>query len=198
MHVLIVETGKHKGKRLKLPEGEIVVGRDPEAQVRIASNEVSRRHCLLIAEGERLRVRDLGSSNGTFVNGTPIQEDRELQPGDLLVVGPMGFRFPGPATGEAAAPPATAVPRKSVAGKEKDNLSDDDIALWLADGSSEQLSSGDTTVLPAAEGAARPAAQESIVPAKKKVFRTVAEEAADIIRRHKEALAAKNKEERGK
>lgn len=197
MHVLIVETGKHKGKRLKLPEGETVVGRDPEAQVRIASNEVSRRHCLLIAEGERLRVRDLGSSNGTFVNGVPIQSDYELQPGDLLVIGPMGFRFPGPTSAEAV-PPATAVPRKAAAGKEKDNLSDDEIALWLADGSSEQISSGDTAVLPVAEGAARPAAQEPIVPPKKKVFRTVAEEAADIIRRHKEALAAKNKEDRGK
>ncbi len=196
MHVLIVETGKHKGKRLKLPDGETVVGRDPDAQVRIASNEVSRRHCLLIAEGERLKVRDLGSSNGTFVNGTPIQEDYELQPGDLLVIGPMGFRFPGPAAAETTTPPLAASPRKAPREKEKEKLSDDEIALWLADGSSDQISSGDTAVLPVAEGAARPAAQEPIVPAKKKVFRTVAEEAADIIRRHREALAAKNKEER--
>jgi predicted component of type VI protein secretion system len=198
MHVLIVETGKHKGKRLKLPDGETVIGRDPDAQLRIASNEVSRRHCLLIAEGERLKVRDLGSSNGTFVNGTPIEEEYELQPGDLLVIGPMGFRFPGPASAEAATPPLAASPRKSPREKEQEKLSDDEIALWLADGSSDQLSSGDTAVLPVAGGAAHPAAQEPIVPPKKKVFRSVAEEAADIIRRHREALAAKNKEERGK
>lgn len=192
MHVLIIETGKHKGKRLKLPDGDAVIGRDPQAQVRIASNEVSRQHCLLMVRGQRLLVRDLGSSNGTFVNGEPIQADRELQPGDLLVVGPMGFRCHGPAPAEPSAALPAVSPKKPT--DDKDGLSDDEIALLLADGPAEGIADGDTAVISYGDAGPRPGQQEPIKPVKKKVWRSTAEEAADIIARHKAMMSGKNRD----
>ena len=46
--VLIVLSGKHKGKRVRLTEGETVIGRDASVKIRVATHEVSRQHALLI------------------------------------------------------------------------------------------------------------------------------------------------------
>lgn len=182
MHILIVETGKHKGKRLKLPDGESVLGREEEAQIRIASEEVSRTHCVLISSADKLVVRDLGSRNGTFVNGKPITTDVELQPGDLLVVGPMGFRLPAAEPGASDPKP---LPAKKLAKADKGGgLSDDEIQAWLGLGVGDADADADTAVIEAASAAAGPV--PPIPPQPKKVFRSVAEEAADIIRRHQE------------
>lgn len=182
MHALIVETGKHKGKRLKLPDGEAILGRDEEAAIRIASEEVSRTHCAIVSSPGKLVVRDLGSRNGTFVNGKPITGEVVLQPGDLLVVGPMGFRLPAPEA-DAAEPKPAPVKKPGKPGK-GGGLSDDEIQAWLGLGVGDAKGDADTAVMEAS-GSAPPAA-EAIPPQPKKVFRTVAEEAADIIRRHKE------------
>lgn len=181
MLALTVETGKHKGKRLRLPDGENIVGRDEQAQIRIASEEVSRKHCVLTVQGTHLRVRDLGSRNGTFVNGRPITEEVELQPGDHLVIGPMGFQLHAAAAEPAEGKPAPArKPGKSPSQK----LSDDEIAAWLGLGGDEASSTSDTAIINA--GVAEEPAPQIVAPPKK-VFRSTAEEAADIIRRHREA-----------
>ena len=77
------------GTTRDLPEFELpfVIGRDKSAKVRIPAPAVSRNHCELLEDDEELIVRDLGSSNGTYVNGARVTE-RELIPGDLLCVGP--------------------------------------------------------------------------------------------------------------
>lgn len=180
MHCLIVETGKHKGKRMRIPDGESIVGRDEQVGIRIASEEVSRRHCVLISQPERLIVRDLGSSNGTFVNGRPITAETILHPGDHLVIGPMGFRL------QADDAEATeSKPPQKVAKPGSQKLSDDDIASWLALGGGEAASNSDTAVIDTAP-VVEPQPQVVVPP--KKVFRSTAEEAADIIRRHHESL----------
>ncbi len=179
MHVLIVETGKHKGKRLKLPNGEAVLGRDQQAQIRIASEEVSRKHCVIISSVGKILVRDLGSRNGTFVNGKPILADTALRPGDLLVVGPMGFRVP---MADAEVADSKPEPAKKVGKSDKgQGLSDDEIQAWLGLGLDDVKSDTDTAVI---EAVPRSHMAEPIQPHPKRVFRTVAEEAADIIRRH--------------
>lgn len=183
MHLLIVETGKHKGKRLKLPDGESVFGRETGVSVRIASNDVSRRHCQVVSRGKSLVVRDLGSSNGTFVNGVPIQVETSLEPGDVLMVGPMGFRVEG-----SLAPAAARRPAASRGADE--NLSDDDIAVWLAKTADDTVSSGDTTEIPAVT----PPSPEPITPPPRRTFKSTAEEAADIIRRHREAKTSRQDE----
>lgn len=69
-----------------------VIGRDEGVRVRIPKPNVSRRHCeLAVNDDDELVVRDLKSSNGTYVNGERISEERELVPGDLLTVGEVVF-----------------------------------------------------------------------------------------------------------
>jgi pSer/pThr/pTyr-binding forkhead associated (FHA) protein len=63
----------------------IVIGRDPDCDVCIASGQVSGKHCELRADGALWRVLDLGSKNGTQVNGA-IVNDHILNPGDELTL----------------------------------------------------------------------------------------------------------------
>lgn len=67
-----------------------VVGRREDCDLRIPLSDVSRKHCRMILSGEAIKVEDLGSSNGTYVNGERIQQ-AELTPGDTVQVGPVIF-----------------------------------------------------------------------------------------------------------
>ena len=67
-----------------------VVGRREDCDLRIPLSDVSRKHCRIVRDGDALRLEDLGSSNGTYLNGQRIQEAL-LQPGDTLQVGPVAF-----------------------------------------------------------------------------------------------------------
>lgn len=77
---------------VRLTKPESIIGRQTDCQVRIPVAEVSRQHCRLTREGEGgLWVEDLGSRNGTLVNGRPIEGRTQLQPGDSLTAGPLTF-----------------------------------------------------------------------------------------------------------
>jgi len=73
-----------------LRAGKVVVGRQDDCQIRIPSPQVSRHHCEITSGAAGVRIRDLGSSNGTIVNGQRV-EDAPLRPGDVLSIGPMLF-----------------------------------------------------------------------------------------------------------
>lgn len=189
MFVLVVQSGKHAGKRVKLLAGDSIVGRDDDAKVRIASSEVSRQHCKLVVTGEEVKVVDLESRNGTFVDGAPISGSAILHPGSTLTVGPMTFRLEG----------GTAAPRKPVElpgsreseERAKQGLSDDDIASLLADDLGA-VGASDTTVH--GEDSAHLIPQYSPPPtpkaAPKREFKSLADEAREIIRLHFESLKA--------
>jgi Inner membrane component of T3SS, cytoplasmic domain len=176
MMELIVQSGKHQGKHLRLPsEGEVLVGRDETCQIRLASSDVSRHHCALRMSPDGIVARDLDSRNGTYLNEVLLEEETLLKPGDVLRIGPIVLQVPG-------APSAA-----------HSSASDADIANWLSSSDniadSGEVSARDTTVIP------KPAALENPTPAPPpasrdapRQFRSVAEEAADIIRRHWEAV----------
>src|SRR4051812_13158460 len=84
-----VVQGKPHGSFLEFPEGEFVVGRGPECQIRPNSELVSRQHCLLRVRGQIVVVRDLGSTNGTLVNGKRLMDECELGEGDTIQLGPL-------------------------------------------------------------------------------------------------------------
>jgi pSer/pThr/pTyr-binding forkhead associated (FHA) protein len=84
-----VVQGKPNGSLLDFPEGEFVVGRGPECHVRPNSELISRQHCLLRIHGRDVRVRDLGSTNGTLVNGKLLHEECILANGDTLQLGTL-------------------------------------------------------------------------------------------------------------
>src|SRR5580692_9341199 len=93
---LIVQSGRHQGKRLLLPaEGEILIGRDEACQIRLASSDVSRHHCVLRITPEGIVARDLDSRNGTYLNETLMEEETLLKPGDILRIGPIVLQVPG-------------------------------------------------------------------------------------------------------
>ena len=71
----------------RVPDGSVkTIGRSPGAEFMLDAALVSRLHCQLSASGDALRVKDLDSTNGTFVNGKRITA-ATLQPGDRLGVG---------------------------------------------------------------------------------------------------------------
>lgn len=86
--IMVKEDGS--SKEFKLEREQTVIGRDEGARLRIPLANVSRRHCELHVDEDELRVKDLGSANGTFVNGRRVRQS-ELSPGDLLSVGPVVF-----------------------------------------------------------------------------------------------------------
>ena len=90
MKVVLVRFRDGERRDLLLPEAMTVVGRRPDCDLRIPARDVSRRHCELAVGENELRVKDLGSSNGTFVNGQRVAE-KVLAPGDRLRVGPVVF-----------------------------------------------------------------------------------------------------------
>jgi pSer/pThr/pTyr-binding forkhead associated (FHA) protein len=87
---LVIERGA-KRKVLHFRGDEAVVGRSHGNTVRIPSAEVSRQHCRLYLNEGLVTVEDLGSVNGTFLNGQRIQEGEVVRPGDNIEVGPVRF-----------------------------------------------------------------------------------------------------------
>ncbi len=79
-------------KTFSLPSDVTVIGRRQDCDLCIPLMPVSRRHCELDIEQEAIRLRDLGSQNGTFLNGKRIEET-VINPGDYLQVGPVTFAF---------------------------------------------------------------------------------------------------------
>jgi pSer/pThr/pTyr-binding forkhead associated (FHA) protein len=68
-----------------------ILGRRPECDLLIPLQVVSRRHCQLSQEKNVLKIRDLRSSNGTFLNGQKVDNESEVKAGDRLQVGPLTF-----------------------------------------------------------------------------------------------------------
>src|SRR3954469_7387308 len=89
---LHVVRGRSASQTLKLTDGVNSVGRHDDCSVRIKSSQVSRKHCELFEKKGMLLVKDLGSSNGTFVNGKKIQGQQVLEPGDELTIGQVTLR----------------------------------------------------------------------------------------------------------
>ena len=83
---LIVASGPRRGMHWSLAEGTTKVGRDPDDGIFLDDVTVSRHHAEFEVESENLTVKDLGSTNGTYVNGTRT-ETFELDAGDEVIIG---------------------------------------------------------------------------------------------------------------
>jgi two-component system cell cycle response regulator len=89
--VFVEGDGTLLGRRVAL-QSEVVIGRDPTCAVRLDADDVSRRHARVAPEGDGHVVGDLGSLNGTWVNGLEV-ELRRLCPGDRIRVGPYVAKY---------------------------------------------------------------------------------------------------------
>lgn len=81
------------GGETKLRDGHYVMGRDLRAHIRVHDPAVSRRHASITVAGDVVTVEDLGSRNGTWVNGVRLDKPHTLQDGDQLRVGGISWLF---------------------------------------------------------------------------------------------------------
>jgi hypothetical protein len=87
MAQLIGMSEEIKGKMFLITSDEMVIGRRKENAIALDFASISGRHCLIRQENGRCYVRDLGSTNGTRLNGHDVKEEQRLRPKDLLQVG---------------------------------------------------------------------------------------------------------------
>ena len=91
MGVTLVLFGKDGDRRnFPLKQGATSIGRKNDCDIRIPSPEVSRLHAEIITDEDGATVRDLGASNGTFLNHQRVTEE-DFEPGDVLSIGPVSF-----------------------------------------------------------------------------------------------------------
>ncbi len=86
---LIVATGKSAGRSIAVKKNTLLIGRAEECDVRPLSEDVSRRHAAVHVGPADVWVEDLGSRNGTFVNGARITAKTKVVSGDLIRVGAL-------------------------------------------------------------------------------------------------------------
>ena len=88
----MVVAGGNVGAMYRVADGA-VLGRASEASVRIDTEEVSRRHARFVVRDGAFELEDLGSRNGTYVNGTGVSQPRRLEDGDKIEIGGIVLRF---------------------------------------------------------------------------------------------------------
>jgi hypothetical protein len=90
--LLVVMRGPNAGSRFRLDGDLTTAGRHPDSDIFLDDVTVSRRHAEFYREGGRFTVRDVGSLNGTYVNGSRIEE-AELNGGDEVQIGKFRLQF---------------------------------------------------------------------------------------------------------
>ena len=84
---LTMRSGPTPGKEFPLEKEEILLGRDLANDIPISDPEISRRHARFVMQGESILVEDLGSTNGTFLNGQRVSSPQQLRAGDVITLG---------------------------------------------------------------------------------------------------------------
>jgi diguanylate cyclase (GGDEF)-like protein len=84
---LMVIAGAQVGELHKVLKPRTTIGRAQDADIRIVDDGISRHHVEIRLEGDRVLIRDLGSTNGTFRNGTRVESVTEVADGDKVSVG---------------------------------------------------------------------------------------------------------------
>jgi hypothetical protein len=92
--VVVASADLENGERLELSHEPLTIGRGPLNDLQLGNDDfVSGRHALLDPRRDGVWVEDLGSTNGTFVNGVRLASSRRLSPGDVLRIGETDFRY---------------------------------------------------------------------------------------------------------
>jgi pSer/pThr/pTyr-binding forkhead associated (FHA) protein len=109
---LVFKEGPFAGRRVEV-DAEVVVGRE-DAGLTIEDEEISRRHAVIRPSDDGIEIEDLGSRNGTFVNGARIESATQLAGGDTVKLGQTVFEVESTRAAatvvSAAAPPTPAPP----------------------------------------------------------------------------------------
>ncbi len=147
--------GKNDGKEIKILVPEFIIGRGEEAQLRPNSDLVSRRHCAIRIGNGAVTIEDLGSRNGTFVNGERLSSVHIAKSGDVLRVGQLQFEVgvditePGIKRPKVDSVASAAVRARDLTseGNAVDDALDESVSDWLVEDGQERHASHDTTML---------------------------------------------------
>ncbi|MFZ5444721.1 MAG: FHA domain-containing protein [Myxococcota bacterium] len=90
---LVIAEGKEAGREFEFDQASVLIGRTAECDVILYEAGVSRKHARISVEGAGFFIEDLGSSNGTKVNGQALSARQELKDGDSIAMGPVVFNF---------------------------------------------------------------------------------------------------------
>lgn len=89
--ILKVLEGAKEGTKLAVKKEKFLIGRSPKCHLCAGSTAISRKHCAIRRYDAKATVEDLGSRNGTLINGKKIDSETELQSGDEITIGPLKF-----------------------------------------------------------------------------------------------------------
>ncbi len=130
---LRVMQGAQAGREVIVPVSEFLIGRGEECHLRPRSDAISRTHCVIAVTDNQVIVRDLGSKNGSYVNGQRVEGEQVVHAGDRFQIGPLQFEIViEHVLGGAKRPAARDV--KEVAARTAASSNEDlDIAHWLED-----------------------------------------------------------------
>lgn len=133
--VLVMFRADGERRSFSVTRDMTIIGRREDSDLRIPLGDVSRKHCRLIKDGDALRVEDLGSSNGTYCNGTRITQC-DINPGDTLQVGPVVFvtQIDGAPADEDLSPIIASTPADARAAAAEDG---EEVTLEAATGDSD-------------------------------------------------------------
>src|SRR5436190_6710493 len=138
--VLVMFRADGERKSFSITRDVTVMGRREDCDFRIPLGDISRKHCRLIKEDNVLKIEDLGSSNGTYVNGKRIHE-AELAAGDTVQIGPVVFvlQLDGEPHDDDLAPyqPGTAAANADTGGEEEVIALEDDAPTESSNGEAE-------------------------------------------------------------
>jgi predicted component of type VI protein secretion system len=132
--ILKVIEGAKVGAKVAIKKPEFLIGRSKECHLCAGSSAVSRQHCAILRGENRVTVKDLGSRNGTLVNGAKIEGEVELASGDEITVGPLKFMLTisaGIANEKKPQVKSVAQAVERVAAAPPNDTSVDDISKWL-------------------------------------------------------------------
>jgi two-component system cell cycle response regulator len=90
---LLVMGGDLNGSIFNLLSGENVAGRNPDCQIPLDFNGISRKHFAVTVEATTATLTDLGSANGTYHNNQKVTEPIVLKRGDLIKIGSIAMKF---------------------------------------------------------------------------------------------------------
>jgi pSer/pThr/pTyr-binding forkhead associated (FHA) protein len=130
MGVDLVLLKKNGSKRaFPLPSTVTVIGRGSNCDLYIPLTSVSRKHCQLNCHEGALKIRDLGSRNGTYVNGKRVDEAM-IKAGDYIKVGPLTFAFQINGQPENIGMPPSAAKRPSEKTSSAGDLTPEELKLF--------------------------------------------------------------------
>ena len=89
---LVVINGVDLGKKYSLAQNQTIIGRSSKVDIQIDEDSISRNHAVIENDGDMILIRDLKSTNGTYVNDKPVDE-RSLRDGDQVKIGRTIFKF---------------------------------------------------------------------------------------------------------